>query len=133
VLVGNPSDAMAVDRHRSPAAPDDYDDDDEAEEGQGLLRNLRRAGAPPVAGVSPGFVDPNSVRCSTPRPPVWANADLFCAADPLGAQPESWCPPERPCQRQRAPQPTAPVSQRPPPLSVQLSVACKSELRCRRT
>lgn len=61
VLVGNPSDAMAVDQLPGPA-----DDDDDAEEGLGLLRNLRRgvAGAPVagVAGVSPDFVDPNSVR-----------------------------------------------------------------------
>jgi hypothetical protein len=76
VLVGSHSDAMAVDQRPGPAAPDYYDDDDEAEEGQGLLRNLRRAGAPPVAGVSPGFVDPNSIpSVLNPNPGVIPSAN----------------------------------------------------------
>jgi len=77
VLAGHP-DPMSVDHQHSTAAPD-YDDD--AEEGLGLLRNLRRGGAgasSPVAGVGvpPGFVDPNSIPSAlNPHPGVIPNAN----------------------------------------------------------
>lgn len=54
MLVGDPNDAMVVDQ----------EDADDAEEGMGLLRNLKRgrSTAPtPGAGVTAGFIDPNSV------------------------------------------------------------------------